>query len=88
MKFYLPQKSHQVIKINYSMHKKLKLRVSIETLIEEGLEFYDEKLDKEIISTSKNVKVKGYATLKDLEKLAIGKVPVHIITSKKFKQNN
>ena len=75
MKFYLPQKSHQIIKINYLMHKKLKLRVSIETLIKEGLEFYDEKLDKDITSTSKNVKVKGFATLKDLEKISYWKSP-------------
>ena len=75
MLFYLPQISLQIIKINYLMHKRLKLRASIGTLIEEGLEFYDEKLDKEIISMSENVKAKGFATLKDLEKISYWKSP-------------
>ena len=57
------------------MHKKLKLRVPIGTLIKEGLEFYDEKLDEEIISTSENVKAKGFATLKDIEKISYWKSP-------------
>jgi len=75
MTFYLPQISLQKIKINYLMHKKLKLRTPVGILIEEGLEFYDEKLDKEIISTSENVKAKGFATLKDLEKISYWKSP-------------
>ncbi len=54
MIFYLPQISLQIIKINYLMHKRLKLRASIGTLIEEGLEFYDEKLDKEIEQSTQN----------------------------------